>query len=90
MTLKSFERVIGLHLNMITVPTGKATLGLMLGSFWPSLLVPADKTGLVFPLGQKFIHILQETGYLHLQATKPDTIGNDPNVCYAPGQNFLK
>ena len=50
-------------------------IGLGLGSLWPSLLMPADKTHLAYPLGSKFIHILQETGYLHLQATKPDTIG---------------
>lgn len=60
---------------MVASPTIGANLGLMLGSFWPTLLMPADKVHLVYPLGPKFIHILQETGYFHLQATKPDTIG---------------
>ncbi len=60
---------------MLAVPTIGANIGLMLGSLWPSMLMPADKVHLVYPLGAKFIHIIQETGYLHLQATKPDTIG---------------
>lgn len=61
---------------MVAVPTVSSNIGLMLGSLWPTLLMPADKVHLVYPLGAKFTHIIQETGYLHLQATKPDTIGN--------------
>jgi hypothetical protein len=29
----------------------------------------------VYPLGQHFADILEESGYMHLQATKPDTLG---------------
>lgn len=60
---------------MLAVPTPVSNIGLALGSLWPSMLMPADKTHLVYPLGPKFIHLLQETGYMHLQSTKPDTIG---------------
>ena len=52
-----------------------ANLGLILGSFWPSLMVPAKHVHLMYPLTSKLSYILQETGYLHLQATKPDTVG---------------
>ena len=67
-------RIKGIHLNMVAVPTPGANIGLMLGSLWPSLLMPADKVHLVYPLSTRFIHIIQETGYFHLQATKPDTV----------------
>ena len=70
-----YHRVIGLHVNMLASITPMGNIGLGLGSLWPSLLMPADKVHLVYPLGSKLIHVLQETGYLHLQATKPDTIG---------------
>lgn len=62
-------RIKGIHLNMVAVPTPGANIGLMLGSLWPSLLMPADKVHLVYPLSTRFIHIIQETGYFHLQAT---------------------
>ena len=39
-------------------------------------MMPADKVHLTYPLSSRFMSIIQETGYLHLQATKPDTIGN--------------
>ncbi|EFX69015.1 hypothetical protein DAPPUDRAFT_301203 [Daphnia pulex] len=69
------HRVKGLHLNMVAVNTIGSNLGLMLSSLWPSLLMPADKVPLTYPLSSRFMHIVQETGYLHLQATKPDTVG---------------
>lgn len=60
---------------MVAVNTIGSNLGLMLSSLWPSLLMPADKVPLTYPLSSRFMHIVQETGYLHLQATKPDTVG---------------
>ena len=39
------------------------------------MLLPADKVNLVYPLSQSLGFILRETGYMHLQATKPDTVG---------------
>ncbi|XP_032783666.1 juvenile hormone epoxide hydrolase 1 [Daphnia magna] len=69
------DRVKGLHLNMVAVSTIGSNVGLMLGSLWPSLLMPADKVHLTYPLSSRFLHIIQETGYFHIQATKPDTVG---------------
>ena len=68
----------GLHVNMAVVNTPASNIGLFLGSLWPTLLVPADKVDAFFPLGPKFLHVLQESGYLHIQATKPDTVGTTP------------
>ena len=41
----------------------------------PSLIVKPSDYKKVIPLGEKFKYILAESGYLHLQATKPDTVG---------------
>lgn len=60
---------------MVAVSTIGSNVGLMLGSLWPSLLMPADKVHLTYPLSSRFLHIIQETGYFHIQATKPDTVG---------------
>jgi len=69
------HRITGLHLNMVGGTPGAGNLVLGLGSFWPSMLMPSDKAHLVYPLLPKYGFILQETGYLHIQATKPDTVG---------------
>jgi len=70
------HRVAGLHINMFaSASTGSANFMLMLGSFWPSMLMPKDKAHLVYPLLPKYAHVLQESGYLHIQSTKPDTVG---------------
>lgn len=60
---------------MVGGTPGAGNLVLGLGSFWPSMLMPSDKAHLVYPLLPKYGFILQETGYLHIQATKPDTVG---------------
>lgn len=72
------ERVLGVHLNMIDVELGPlALLKLAVGSYFPSLLLgdKAPVKAFPFPFWPKFLHILQETGYMHIQATKPDTVG---------------
>ena len=38
------------------------------------LLKPSDYKK-VIPLGEKFLFIMGESGYFHIQATKPDTVG---------------
>lgn len=50
-------------------------LQFIVGSFVPSLVLdPADHNKL-YPFGEKFLFLLQESGYMHIQATKPDTVG---------------
>jgi len=41
----------------------------------PSLILKPSDYKKVIPLGEKFKYILGESGYFHLQATKPDTVG---------------
>ncbi|KAF7394498.1 hypothetical protein HZH66_007672 [Vespula vulgaris] len=47
----------------------------ILGAFFPSLVVDKQYEHKIYPLTNYFYRLIEETGYLHLQATKPDTIG---------------
>ncbi|XP_063601109.1 juvenile hormone epoxide hydrolase 1-like [Penaeus indicus] len=70
------ENVLGVHLNMFGSITAGATAKLVLGSILPTgLLVAAKDQDKVYPLGETFKWLLRETGYAHIQATKPDTVG---------------
>ena len=44
-------------------------------SLVPSLL-PEDEQKLMFPVTKVLSYLIESSGYLHLQATKPDTLGN--------------
>jgi microsomal epoxide hydrolase len=72
------ERVTGLHINMaIASPMAfpgiivKSLVGLLL----PSLVLNPSDYYKVYPVGDKISLMLQESGYFHIQATKPDTVG---------------
>ena len=69
------EKVRGLHLNMIAVDTISANLKLFVASLVPSLVLEKKDYGKVVPLMDKLGDLLKETGYMHIQATKPDTVG---------------
>lgn len=72
------ERVSGLH---ITLPLIKFTpyvmLKLAVGWLLPSFVFdsPAIDSAKLYPPLEKLVWLLKETGYAHIQATKPDTIG---------------
>ncbi|XP_030758418.1 juvenile hormone epoxide hydrolase 1-like [Sitophilus oryzae] len=69
------ENVLGYHTNMAYVATPWSYIKYALGTFNKSWVVKPEHTNRVYPLWQKFEHRILETGYLHLQATKPDTLG---------------
>ncbi|KAL1468132.1 hypothetical protein MTO96_025640 [Rhipicephalus appendiculatus] len=69
----------GAHMNMMDVEFSPLmALKLLVGSFYPSLVL-GDGERLVaahaLPLWPKLMYLLRESGYMHLHATKPDTIG---------------
>lgn len=72
------KRPIGVH---VTLPTSKITLytllKIVLGSILPSAVYenPSVDVDKVYPLSEKLWVLLRETGYFHMQASKPDTIG---------------
>uniref|UniRef100_UPI00358EFE3C epoxide hydrolase 1 n=1 Tax=Myxine glutinosa TaxID=7769 RepID=UPI00358EFE3C len=71
----------GLHLNFFHNGQGlRSWLSLLLGQYLPSLfgLTQIDVQRL-FPFMPHFRTLFCETGYMHIQATKPDTAGSAVN-----------
>ncbi|XP_071375594.1 epoxide hydrolase 1 [Centroberyx affinis] len=70
--------VKGLHLNMFMSRKGfKVMLSLLIGPYLPFLVgFTREDVHRLFPFLEKNVYeILRETGYFHIQATKPDTAG---------------
>ena len=69
-------RLLGLHTNGAIVETFGTNVKSILGAFLPSgwVIDPALE-GIRYPLMKVYGTILRESGYFHLQATKPDTVG---------------
>lgn len=62
-------------MNMCMINGLKATFWQFVGSLVPSLVVPKEHAHRMYPLKNHFLRIMEESGYMHLQSTKPDTIG---------------
>ncbi|KPJ20092.1 Juvenile hormone epoxide hydrolase [Papilio machaon] len=69
------EDVLGHHSNGGFVQTSGSMLKTILGGFFPSLIVESHLADRLYPLSWLFSYALEEYGYCHLFATKPDTIG---------------
>lgn len=70
------EKIIGLHSNMCTMLTGKSLLWAFAGTYFPFMSgVESEHYDKYFPISTVLSNIVEESGYFHLQATKPDTIG---------------
>lgn len=48
---------------------------ILLGSLFPSLIVDPKYMDRIYPLKNLFSYLVRESGYFHMQATKPDTLG---------------
>uniref|UniRef100_A0A1A9WPB5 Epoxide hydrolase n=1 Tax=Glossina brevipalpis TaxID=37001 RepID=A0A1A9WPB5_9MUSC len=69
------ENVLGYHSNFCTLMTPKSTFKAFVANLFPSLFAPSGFEDFFFPISHKLLYFLEESGYMHLQATKPDTIG---------------
>ncbi|XP_022240816.1 epoxide hydrolase 1-like isoform X1 [Limulus polyphemus] len=72
------ENVLGVHLNFVAVQGGFASkMKHLIGILFPSLVAdtPAQQRHLFSPFMEKVYYLLRETGYAHIQGTKPDTVG---------------
>ncbi|XP_076335451.1 epoxide hydrolase 1-like [Tachypleus tridentatus] len=72
------ENVLGVHLNFIPFQRSfKSILKQLIGSFFPSLVAdtPAQQKHIFSMFMEKLYFLLKETGYFHIQSTKPDTVG---------------
>lgn len=71
------ERVLGLHINFLTPKIGViGYLKYAFGSVFPSYFMTPDEEARMYPLKKNLLFFLEESGYLHIQATKPDTVGS--------------
>lgn len=70
------QNVLGYHSNLCTVfSSASGALKMMIASNFPSYFVDKQYEDFHFPIGEKFSNTILESGYMHLQSTKPDTIG---------------
>jgi len=69
------ERVEGLHINMVPVSTDGQWLKILIAQLFPSLIFDEVDVPKIYPLKNLTVILLKEMGYMHLQATKPDTAG---------------
>ncbi|XP_012872725.1 PREDICTED: epoxide hydrolase 1-like, partial [Dipodomys ordii] len=85
------SHVKGLHLNMALILRNFQTLSLLLGPRFGRFLGFTDRDmELLFPVKEKvFYNIMRESGYLHIQATKPDTVGVTTDLSGGGGRGSL-
>ncbi|XP_063834326.1 juvenile hormone epoxide hydrolase-like [Ostrinia nubilalis] len=69
------EDILGHHSNMLIVQNSCSQLMYFFGSIFPSFVVESRLADRMYPIAEWFAYALEEFGYFHLQATKPDTIG---------------
>ncbi|CAG9568746.1 unnamed protein product [Danaus chrysippus] len=69
------ENILGYHSNLLFVLNGCSMIKTLVGAVLPSLVVEPDLASRMYPLSSYLSFLMEESGYFHLQATKPDTIG---------------
>ncbi|NXS08846.1 HYEP hydrolase, partial [Neodrepanis coruscans] len=73
------QSVKGLHLNLVFVGKQgwRRLISIMLGAYVPWLVgLSREDARRIYPFMQKNVYdLIRESGYLHIQATKPDTAG---------------
>lgn len=67
----------GFHSNMCAcLPPLLSQIKILIGNWFPSVVLDKiDKKEKIYPLSSFYSFLIEETGYTHLQSTKPDTIG---------------
>ena len=50
-------------------------LKVFFGAYFPRQMVNKDECETAYPLKANLANFMLESGYFHLQATKPDTVG---------------
>ncbi|OAD56030.1 Juvenile hormone epoxide hydrolase 1 [Eufriesea mexicana] len=69
------EKVTGLHSNMCNTLTPVSLFWSFVGTYFPFIVGVNEHYSRFFPLSTVLSNLIQESGYFHIQATKPDTIG---------------
>jgi len=61
---------------MCSAPIAPTMFWSILGTIFPSLVVANEHYSKMYPFKYHMQRLIEEMGYMHLQATKPDTAGN--------------
>lgn len=69
------DNVLGYHSNMCFANSPLAHIKSFIAGFYPTAFVDSQFVDFHFPKSKRLLHLIVESGYFHLQATKPDTIG---------------
>lgn len=69
------ENVLGYHSNYCVLRTTLSMIKGFLAPKIPGLMNGVAHPDWIYPVWDKFAFLVKESGYFHLQATKPDTIG---------------
>ncbi|XP_072764444.1 juvenile hormone epoxide hydrolase 1 [Anoplolepis gracilipes] len=69
------DKILGVHMNMCSTLDRSATFWWLLGTLVPQLVVENQYYSRMYPLSDHMSRLLEESGYMHIQASKPDTIG---------------
>ncbi|XP_026756628.2 juvenile hormone epoxide hydrolase-like [Galleria mellonella] len=69
------NEVLGHHTNLGVQRDLKSILAEFLIAIYPSLFVDSELVERLYPLSKSLSFLIEESGYFHIQATKPDTIG---------------
>ncbi|CAD7077456.1 unnamed protein product [Hermetia illucens] len=69
------DAVLGYHSNICWSHGLLSMIKTTIASYYPKLFVPEGYEDFFFPQSEKFKFLLEESGYMHIQSTKPDTIG---------------
>ncbi|XP_017770299.1 PREDICTED: juvenile hormone epoxide hydrolase 1-like [Nicrophorus vespilloides] len=69
------DYVKGIHSNMCLNLNHITYIKLFIASLYPTLFMTDEEAKLTYPSSSLMSKVLLETGYSHLQATKPDTLG---------------
>ncbi|XP_078482793.1 epoxide hydrolase 1-like [Ciona intestinalis] len=68
--------VKGCHTTMMSArPEGTGILRAICAAYFPRLLFNDQEKETILPFKKYFTYLFTETGYFHLHATKPDTVG---------------
>lgn len=69
------ENVLGYHSNLCFANSPLDHIKSIIAGFYPTAFVDAKFVDFHFPKSTRLMYTIVESGYFHLQATKPDTIG---------------
>ncbi|XP_076621443.1 juvenile hormone epoxide hydrolase 1-like [Colletes latitarsis] len=69
------KMAIGVHITMCASLKPQTLFWFTIGSYFPSLVLNNEDYSKFYPVDKILRNLLVGSGYLHIQATKPDTLG---------------